>query len=388
MLRYTKLPNKKGIYKDSKTGNYYCQKRVNKKLYSETFPSIIHAVKWVKEFHPERNPVGRISSQGIEELNGKKQMVFRDAFEKFKRQTYYQLEQTTAEQKNKRERFFYPLMNLDMRQINGDVVSELVFKSREAAIENPKSRRFNFNKEIDDLSAIFNWYSETVDLHFRNPIAKRRHKKMGVIKEKVEKPKPTLEETKLFFNAMWEINKEDGLFAMLAEVQFLMAGRVQEAAAISPRQLDFDKGILTVDQAIAWARHEGGKHYIKSTKTGATRHCQITGRMQRNFIFLLNRMPKGCEFLFHINGKMLTYRQIQRAYNNGLKKAGLDDRFGSTHILRHAMATATRSEFDLEYTQAIGGWKDSKTAAIYGAVDVSKQGEAARRIEEKLQLLP
>lgn len=388
MSRYTKLPGKKGIYKDSKTGNYYCQKRVNKKLYSETFKSIVQAAKWVKEFHPERNPIGKIRADKTLELNGAKAILFREAWKTYKRYTYPMLEKSTVEQKEKRSKFFLPLMGLDMREINGETVSSLIFQSRELALSDPKSRRFNFNKEIEDLAAVFNWYHETMDLRFQNPIAKKRHKAMGKLKDPVKKDKPTLEETKRFFDAMWEINKEDGLFAMLAEIQFMIAGRVQEAAAISPRQVDLSRDILTIDQAISWARHESGEHYLKKTKTGATRHCQITAKMKHHFIFLKNRLPKGCEFLFNLNGKMLTYRQIQRAYNNGLKRAGLDHKYGSTHILRHSMATATRNEFGIEHTQAIGGWSDLKVAHSYGSLDISKQAEAARRIEEKLQLLP
>lgn len=63
------------------------------------------------------------------------------------------------------------------------------------------------------------------------------------------------------------------------------------------------------------------------------------------------------DFVFHINGQPLTYRQIQYHYNKALKKIGLYQKFSSTHLMRHSMANLVRERKGVESAQAVGRWK-------------------------------
>ena len=54
----------------------------------------------------------------------------------------------------------------------------------------------------------------------------------------------------------------------------------------------------------------------------------------------------------------MTYRTIQYRYNKALKKAGLNHKFASTHIMRHSMANLVRERLGVEHAQAVGGWKN------------------------------
>lgn len=65
-------------------------------------------------------------------------------------------------------------------------------------------------------------------------------------------------------------------------------------------------------------------------------------------------------FVFHIDGQPLTYRQVQYHYNKTLKRCGLDKDFSSTHFMRKAAAKAIRDIHGVETAQVYGGWKDRK----------------------------
>ncbi|MCP4913224.1 MAG: phage integrase family protein [Oligoflexia bacterium] len=60
-------------------------------------------------------------------------------------------------------------------------------------------------------------------------------------------------------------------------------------------------------------------------------------------------------FVFHIKGEPITYRQVQHHYNKALKGAGLYPEFSATHILRKAMANIVKQHMGLEAAQAVGG---------------------------------
>lgn len=89
--------------------------------------------------------------------------------------------------------------------------------------------------------------------------------------------------------------------------------------------------------------------------------------------------------MFHQNGVPLSYREIQYRYNKALKKAGLDDKFSSTHIMRHTMANMVRSQLGLDSAQAVGGWKTRDLVEnVYTETPTHIGGEARVEIEKFL----
>jgi site-specific recombinase XerD len=87
--------------------------------------------------------------------------------------------------------------------------------------------------------------------------------------------------------------------------------------------------------------------------------------------------------VFHINGRPLTYREIQYRYNKALLKAGLGDKYSSTHIMRHTMANMVRSKVDLDAAQAVGGWKTRELVENVYTETPSHLGSNARDVIEK-----
>ncbi len=95
-------------------------------------------------------------------------------------------------------RFLPPIFDLKLCDLNPQVISEFIRFSKEIALQKQKSRRFNFDKEIRDLKAILNWYRDSVDFQYANPV-KQNHFKLAVIREIPKKQRQiTLSNFKLF----------------------------------------------------------------------------------------------------------------------------------------------------------------------------------------------
>jgi hypothetical protein len=212
---------------------------------------------------------------------------------------------------------------------------------------------------------------------------------MGTIKALPERNKKlSNEEVQRFFEMMWKIGEKDCLFAMLAENQFFIAGRIQEAAAIRLPKINFLQKTLIVDQASYWKMSTKEFVAFKCTKTGANRYPHISSRMERNFRILISRLPPGCDVLHQINGRPLHYYEIYHAYNRGLKAAGLYPKFTATHIMRHSMAKQARiATGSLDGAQAMGGWKSITQCEEYADSPSHLQIEAVEKVEKGLRLV-
>lgn len=87
--------------------------------------------------------------------------------------------------------------------------------------------------------------------------------------------------------------------------------------------------------------------------------------------------------LFQVEGKLITYRQIERRYTQALKLAGLP--FSATHILRHASLTeAYETCKDLLLVQKFAGQKDLRSTTRYAKIRDTQVVEIQKKMDEKL----
>ncbi len=233
------------------------------------------------------------------------------------------------------------------------------------AFENPKSRRFNFDNDLKNLKAILNWYRENYDEQFVNPILKR-HKSEGFI-NKISKKKKKLKKHELL--AFFEALESDSLFWRdFAETQFYCASRVQEVAGLLISSVDFVSRTLDIENVMVWGLDKKFLYLKDSPKNDEDREVSLNDKLyeilQRRFKDRSTKSFQVCKntgaklnLVFHINGRPLTYREIQYRYNKALTKAGLRNKYSSTHIMRHTMANMVRSRLGLDSAQAVGGWK-------------------------------
>lgn len=385
MPRYQKISGK-GLYKDTSAGTYYAVKYVDGKKFSKTFNALPQARKWRDSPTSHKIDVS-INYDG--ELNGSKLHSFKEAWEKYQKLVFPRLEESSIQVKKERSKFFDDLMEVKMVYINPDFIDDYILKKKEQIIKTMKKNRYNLDHELVELRAVFNFYHENVDFKFICPVIKARHFPLGIIRTPPDRNKKMgPEEISLFFSRMRMINKQGGVYADLAEIQFWFAGRVSEAAAIRDVSINEVGRILTVDKAISWNIRDKSFRALKGTKTGKTRFSHITDRMLLIFKKRMSVMSPGCPYLFHLNGIPLNYSEIYKAYQAGLKASGLDKKYSATHIMRHSMAKQARvATGSLDGAQAMGGWASIKQCEDYADSPSHMQIEAVGKVEERLKLV-
>lgn len=223
---------------------------------------------------------------------------------------------------------------------------------------------------------MLNWYRENYDFRFLNPVLKR-HKACSILdKSEPKDKKMSANEALQFFNAL------DPYFRDFALVQFYIAGRVQEVAGIQIKNIDLNNRSLLIKEVVVWDKAKRFLELKSKPKNGQVRYCFINDLMFEIFEKHLKVQIKSCSYLFHDNGQPLGYRKIQHAYNKALKKCGLYGKYGSTHIMRHSMATITRRVTgSLDATQAVTGHKDQRMVQHYATLPSIAQEQAVRSVE-------
>lgn len=360
-------------------GKYIATASFNGKRFFKEFDKEKDAVKWKKNFHPLASPAPKKSLFTTpDQSNGKDKLIsFGEVFEKYQNGFLESLDPYTRYKKIKRmERFLpnlwvYPMCGLTTEIINNHITSMKLLVSNE-------SRRCNFDKELKDLASILNWYRLTYDSTFSNPVT-RTHFRIGKIRDvEPRKKHMTTDEIGMFLDHLEEP------FLTLAMVQFLMAGRIQEAAAINDRTVNFKTRKIEVTEKLVWLK--GNVRHCYSTKTGEVGEVEMPFEVMQSLEALKADRPAKCKYFFQNRGKPLRYNLILKKYNKAFKAAGLDD-FSGTHTLRHSMAKIARKEGGLEACQSLLRHTSSRMSEHYAKLDandeVSKVISFASRLVRK-----
>jgi len=379
--RYLPLKDHKGIRKEIATGNFQVRKKIDGRTYTETFQKISQALKWRSNFHPlltktevkRRGEVSPLSFNNVDQIisrpNGvDNRFTFEEIWELYREQYLPSIEKQSATDAVKRASNLFPeFYKYKMTQINAELI-DVIIRIKVQEYKNgskANTKRFSFDKELQTLRALLNWYRENYDVMFVVPILKR-HFISGIVKHKVlgKKKKMTPEQVYSFFSAF-----DLELYLDFAKIHFYMAGRVQEPAGLQWENVDLNNAVLTVTDVVVWGYKKRFEYLKEIPKNGEERLVHLNEEMITIFKRRLLDMKEGVcrhfrkssgerlNFVFHIEGEPLTFRQIQYRYNKALKAVGLFPEFSATHILRKAMANIVRQAMGLEAAQAVGGWK-------------------------------
>jgi integrase len=296
---------------------------------------------------------------GSDYFNGvDKKITLGEVFEKYKSLHLSTLSDSSRSVKTRRcQNFIRPLSEIKMIDMNPQLLSEFIIFMKENH-QVLSSKKYNYDKQIKDLKSIFNWYIDTVDFRFSNPV-KKHHLKLGIIEEIPEKERQiSEEEVKLFFAALPSFYRD------LAMIQFFCAGRIGEVAGIHRKNIDLEKRILTIKDILVWIKSV--PTHKSCPKNGAARFVHINDTMLEIFKRKINEQPSGTNYLFNRKGRPLRYNAINENYNKAWGRAGLDHKFSGTHQIRYAAAQiARRKTGSLDMAKAITGHKSSRMAEKY-----------------------
>lgn len=372
MKKYKKVPGYVGIRKVLSNGKYEAYKKIKGKLYTETFDNIKKAIQWRNTFNPFNNSV-------IEKSKG---MTFGELWNIYEESYFPQLEKSSQGIKRQKIVIFKNDLNeLGVNEITPAYLDYLVKKKKKIETENPISRRCNFNKPLDEIKAVLNWYKENYEHQFHIPVLKR-HYTLGIIKKPIKKDK-VLEQKQLgnFFKSF-----DNSLYQDFAIVQFFCASRFGEIAGIQLKNIDLNNKALLIKEVVVEDQSKKFLELKPYPKNGHPRVVAITHKVfEAAILRRLSHIQKECDYLFHIDGKPMGYRKVQFQYNKALKKAGLYPQFSSTHILRYSMASESRRVMgSLDAAQAITGHHSVRMIEHYAKMPTLLQGETVSKVGDEL----
>lgn len=356
----------KGIRK-KESGKYLVTKSIGKERYYAEFGTLREARSWKNQYHPLLNPEATEDKSiftANDYSNGRdKEVDFGTVYQKYQEERMVLLSEYTQYKKELRaNNFFSNLISIKMCGMNSRVVIGHLKLMKEYTAED--SRRCNFDKELKDLNAVFEWYRKEIDPTFKSPITKT-HYLFGKIKDVEKKKKDmTLDQFMSFISHLKEP------FQTLALIQFYLAGRIQEAAAINLGTVDFTEGTITISHKVIWKK--GKPKLVPGTKTDeGFAVIKMNKEMADKLLALKKDIPKECILFFHYKGKLLRYDMILEQYNEALKAANLP--FSGTHTVRHTMGTLSRKLGGLDACQAVLRHKSARMSEHYAKLDVNEK---------------
>ena len=229
-------------------------------------------------------------------------------------------------------RFLTPLFNIRMCEMTPQIVTELVRLNIEHARIKPSKRRWNWKKELKDLSSIVRWYIDTIDFQYANPV-KQHHFKLAVLREIPRRERQiSIAQFQTFLAHLPDF------YQKICKAQFFGACRVGEIAGLQWKNVNFETRTIRIQDVLTWTN---GKAKVKKCpKNAKTRYFYMSNAMLE---ILKERLLKreDCDFVFHKNGKPLLYSVINANFNRAWEKAGLNQ-FSGTHQCRFAAAQQAR----------------------------------------------
>lgn len=363
-------------YIDPVRGNKYEVRRSVKasgKRETRTFESLTEARDWLTGIVSPVSSVEQNSEYRVSDLLGD-----------WKRLGWAHLAKGT---KIYYERMFFvfgPLLNIQVEALHPKHIDEWIAELKKPAGSFQFSaRRESFDKEFSMLKSAINWYIDrNDDSKLRSPF-KKRHLLMLRLKPSKPKARKAMYEEEL---QAWlaELKKDSLLFYVMAVVQVYQVLRVSEVCAMKWSNLNFEHREYSVSEHVIWPRVNGQPpEVIAGTKTNKSGEVfkSFLQRESLEALSLLNR-HEGSDLVFTKDGSVLTYRQVQHAYDQAFKRLGLP--FRGTHVCRHSGATSFLNKTgDTLALQQMGAWKNQQMALHYGKISSSRAKEAILQMEKK-----
>ncbi|MDP7321693.1 MAG: site-specific integrase [Bacteriovoracaceae bacterium] len=374
-MKYKKVSGYVGIRKNLQSGMYEASKKIKGKTFSKTFKTIKEATYWRNTF----NPFEKTST----ESHQNNFLSFGDLWARYEEFHFPKLELSSQGiKKQKIAPFMNELKDMNIYDITPDFLEFLISKKKKQAKANPNSTRYNFDKNLDEIKAVLNWYQKNYDYKFYNPVLER-HYVQGIIKKTVKKEKVLNQEQLINFLRAFD----NPLYQDFAIVQFFCASRFGEIAGIQLKNIDLQNKSLLIKEVVVEDQSKKFLELKPYPKNGHPRVVAITSEIFEGAILRrLDYLKQGCNYLFHIDGNPLGYRKVQYQYNKALKRCGLFPHFSSTHILRYSMATESRRVMgSLDAAQAITGHHSIKMIEHYAKLPTTLQSDTVEKVGEELK---
>jgi integrase len=356
-FKNTKFP---GIRTDS-TGKYHSTKSINGKRFYKTFTNLRDAKYWMINFHPIINPSPTrsnpiVSKSGFKNGSNSKINLL-ELYEKYKAQAMHLLSEETQYKKDLCIRnFIKGVEHIKICQINPEVIGDILTEKKKTSFLSPQ--RISYERDLKELSSIFNWYIEAVDFSFINPI-RRIHKKMSVIDSEVKEKKDFFLTIEEFIHLQNSFTGKMELYKDICAMQFYTNSRISETLAIKRENIHLGSRKILMDSKLVFPKDGNIKNKPSNDIKHINKEVYINDAMFEIVTRWLNKPSSDIETLFLRDGNYIRYNSVQININKALKLAGLN--FSGTHIFRKGMTNVATNICGLDYGQSFANHKNRKT---------------------------
>lgn len=185
-----------------------------------------------------------------------------------------------------------------------------------------QNKRFSFEKELDALKVVLNFYRRRINPRFLMPIFKEHYQAAQIVR-RAKQPVRSLRPDDLgkFLRALKA--QKNPLYFPLALTQFGLGLRIGEACGLHWGAIDFKNRIATIEQTIVWDQDNWQPAIKPRPKNGQVRFLVIPEILAEELLRLKERRDTKVDLIFHDNGRPLIRKTIGKAYNRALESCGI-----------------------------------------------------------------
>jgi integrase len=248
---------------------------------------------------------------------------------------YLQLEPSTQQMYDKRLPTLDYLRPCPVREITASVIDEMV---KYWVKELPKGKqRENFEKELNLLKVILNFYRKRKDPSYVIPVL-LEHFKAADIAKKAQTPVMSLSQEDLG-RFLEELRNGKTPFYPLALAQFCLGLRIGEVCGMTWDAVDLENRVAKIEQTIVWDQYAWLSKVKNRPKNGKVRYQVIPEVLFRELEQLKKVRDRKVSLIFHKkSGEPYNRQSIGKAFNRALERMGIHDVKG-THWVRKTSAT-------------------------------------------------
>jgi integrase len=263
--------------------------------------------------------------------------LFQHLVEEWKSLHYLQIEYTSQQMYEARLPHLEPLHNVPVDGIKTNVITGLIKHWLSDDYHKPKDRK-SFEKELDLLKVILNFYRRHKNNNYFLPILSEHYRAADFKKEQKAPVRGLREADVSRFLAV--LKKDYSRFYPIALLQIGLGLRIGEALGMQWDDFDLVRREVNVERNIAWNK-ETRELFSKKRKNAKVLEAVLPEFLVPVLMDLFkNRDPKMA-YLFHRNGELLRRQQVSKIYNRVLKQLNIEGVSG-THMLRKTAGTLAR----------------------------------------------
>lgn len=280
------------------------------------------------------------------------------------------------------------LLNFVVDEIGPSHIDQwITYVKRPEYLAQSHATRCSYERELKIIRTVLNFYASRFNRNYKLPFISDHREMIWVRNKPTIRKDLTVDQFSAFIKELRELvlGTDREVIYYLALMQYGIYGRIQDAAALSYESFDFKRNMLTINQKVQWVRQKGTlPKVVPGSKTDGGKILspipELASQVFREWIM---RSGVRTGLLFQLDGKVITYRQIDYLYSKALQKANLP--FRATHILRHAALTeAYDSCRDLLLVQRLAGQRDLRSTTRYAKVRDHQIAEVQKQIDQKL----